>query len=148
MHRKTIIHIFILLLALLAFHTGSALALSSSPADVYVPFSQNKTEWINTVCQHMTADGCSYFTAHESDPAWLALKEMDAAGAGINFKNKVTDLSEDLELWQLELTVFTSAEDTQAHDVYATVSTQNGKHQIDRMVMLDRMLTASGTSEE
>jgi hypothetical protein len=143
MHRNKITHIFILLLALLALHSGSAFAASISPADVYIPFSQNKTEWNNTICQHATAGGCAYFRAYEAEPAWFALNALNASGVRIRFKDIAADFGSELKLWHLELTVFTSSGDSQTHEIYATVLTHDGAALLDRVIVLDQTLLAT-----
>lgn len=140
MQRKKITHILMLLLALLALHTRSAQAFSPAPMDLEIPISGNQAEWLETVCQFMTEGGCAYFTANEADPAWFALKEINAAGTGVRFKQEVAHLTENLELWQVEVTVFPAAGESQRHEVYATFHSQNGSLLLDRIIMFDQTL--------
>jgi len=142
MHKKKLIVVFTLLLTLLT-HTGSAFAISFLPEDVSIPFSENKTEWIDTVCQHATAGGCEYFRAHEADPAWLALKTINAADVSIRFKEVVADFGSDLTLWHLELTIHTASGESETHDVYATILTQHGQAVLDRIIVFDQTLIAT-----
>jgi len=142
MQRKKITHIMVLVLTLLAMHTRSAQAFSTSPMDLNIPLSGNKTEWLDTICQSMTEGGCAYFTANEADAAWFALKEINAAGAEVRFKQKVMHLTANLELWQIELTVIPAAGERQLHEVYATFHAQNGRLLLDRIIMFDQTLLA------
>ena len=139
---RALIVVFTLLLMLLT-HVSSAFAISFLPEDLSIPFSKNKTEWINTACQHATAGGCEYFRAHEAGPAWLALNAMNAASINVHFKEEAAGFGSDLTLWHLELNVITSSGESQTHDVYATILTQNGQALLDRIIVFDQTLIAT-----
>lgn len=144
MKRKTPIHIFLLVLALLAAHIENVLAFSPQPADLYIDISEQKTEWIAETCAFMTTDGCAYFSAHEAQAAWLALQAVQARGASMHFKQKAAELTEKLALWQIDLKIYTSDGQTQTHEIYATVFVQNGTWRVDRIVTFDQTLIATG----
>lgn len=134
--KKNLLHLAIALLITLSlgFQTGSVNA--SAPSDVYVSFAGDQSEWLSIVCEQMTEGGCNYFTANEAAMAWAAQKELGITGAGINFEKKIVTLKDGLELWRLELVVFTLLDDGgQTFDVYATVETANGSRLIDRIVV-------------
>jgi hypothetical protein len=133
MQRKIIT---LLILSALFFAHGSVLALSST----HIPVGEDQAAWRAAVCESMTAGGCAYFSAHEAEPAWLALKAMDATGAETTSTHKVADISDDIELRQIELLVFTSSGERQAHTVYATVETET--QLLDRVVVFDQTLLA------
>lgn len=140
MHKK-LIQIFTLLILLLA-SASNVFAAAALPADVSIPFSENKAEWIETVCQHATAGGCEYFRAHEAEPAWLALNALNATTVSVHFKEVIADFGSELTLWQIELNITTATGESQTHDIYATILAQNGQARLDRIIVFDQTLIA------
>jgi len=140
MLRKKISPLIIFLFTLLALPTSHTLAASVPPRDLHVPISGNKIEWLNSVCQFMTEGGCAYFLTNEADSAWFALKDVKAASAEVHFKQKITPLIKNLELWKVDLTLSPIVGKTQLHEVYATFRYQDGSLLLDRIIMFDQTL--------
>lgn len=134
MKRKLILTLT--LLALLLPHTGSALARSA--ADAHIPFVADQSQWLDAVCETMTAGGCAYFSAHQAEVVWLALKNADSDGADLHFQRKISDLHGGFSLWQIDLRVSLPGGETSSHTLYATVSTQEMR--LDRVVVFDNVL--------
>jgi hypothetical protein len=110
------IPIMLVLMLLAAFIVAPTAQASSTPnfpkdrhvleavALIYAPTPDNRSGWLDTVCQRMTEGGCGYFTEHLESRLWQ--KGQDVALNSVMPGKVVTTLEDGSQVWKEEVSIY------------------------------------------
>ena len=136
-----VVHVLIIAVMLVAaFFPHVFVGAKTAPASgIYIPFSENISDWGSRVCEIMTVGGCDYFASNEMAAAWDYLASVKATGVGMEPVELVLDLGNGQDLWKVEFLV-TRPSGIETHLAYAVMC--DGL--LDRVVSLDGFLIVGG----